>query len=296
VCVCVRVRVCILTWKVRWPSPSSCAYRPQFCRASMHAICWTSRSQPISKLEFIFARMWHWKEAWIRVIDRDTGWQAQGSSFIVTHFPVTRTSPWSGLIPDPFMTSLATASYCSTPQLPSLASFLCCTPSLTTQATPQRPNSQCKARLLVQSKDQAAFPASTNRTRTLLKRTFMQDARVCLAIQLQRVAREAGNEQATFRAEDGVGRSLQLQHPWVYEWVSMATYTTSLEDSPPLRALPTSRSTQLLSRSSSSAWSPSTPSPSQAGCGLTMDVPGQTPHSRFWPFHSIFVAMTFMYQ
>jgi len=38
-----------------------------------------------------------------------------------------------------------------------------------------------------------------------LKRTFLQNARVGLAIQLQRVAREAGHEQATFRAEDGLG-------------------------------------------------------------------------------------------
>jgi hypothetical protein len=98
--------------------------------------------------------------------------------------------------------------------LPTLSNLLCCAPSLITQATPQRPNSQGKARLLVQFKDQAAaaaaaasFRASTNRTRAVLdlKRTFLQNARVGLAIQLQRVAREAGHEQATFRAEDGLG-------------------------------------------------------------------------------------------
>ena len=98
--------------------------------------------------------------------------------------------------------------------LPTLSNLLCCAPSLITQATPQRPNSQGKARLLVQFKDQAAaaaaaaaFKASTNRTRAVLdlKRTFLQNARVGLAIQLQRVAREAGHEQATFRAEDGLG-------------------------------------------------------------------------------------------
>ena len=79
---------------------------------------------------------------------------------------------------------------------------------------PPAPNSQGKARLLVQFKDQAAaaaaaaaIKASTNRTRAVLdlKRTFLQNARVGLAIQLQRVAREAGHEQATFRAEDGLG-------------------------------------------------------------------------------------------
>ena len=98
--------------------------------------------------------------------------------------------------------------------LPTLSNLLCCAPSLITQATPQRPNSQGKARLLVQFKDQAAataaaasFQASPNRTRAVLdlKRTFLQNARVGLAIQLQRVAREAGHEQATFRAEDGLG-------------------------------------------------------------------------------------------
>jgi len=96
--------------------------------------------------------------------------------------------------------------------LPTLSNLLCCAPSLITQAAPQRPNSQGKARLLVQFKDQAAaaaaaasFRASTNRTRAVLdlKRTFLQNARV--GIQLQRVAREAGHEQATFRAEDGLG-------------------------------------------------------------------------------------------
>lgn len=100
------------------------------------------------------------------------------------------------------------------PDLPSLSSFLCCAPSLITQATPQRPNGQGKARLIIQFKDPAAaatastaFRASTNRTRAVLdiKRTRLQNARVGLAIQLQRVAREAGHEQATFRAEDGVG-------------------------------------------------------------------------------------------
>ena len=79
---------------------------------------------------------------------------------------------------------------------------LCCAPSLITQATPQRPNSQGKARLLVQFKDQAAAAAaaasvraSTNRTRAVLdlKRTFLQNVRVGLAIQPQRVAREAGH-------------------------------------------------------------------------------------------------------
>ena len=79
---------------------------------------------------------------------------------------------------------------------------------------PQRPNGQGKARLLINFKDQgaaaeaaAAFRASTNRTRAVLdlKRTVMQNARVGLAIQLQRVAREAGHQQATFRAEDRVG-------------------------------------------------------------------------------------------
>ena len=56
--------------------------------------------------------------------------------------------------------------------LPTLSTFLCCAPSLITQATPQRPNSQGKMRLLVQFKDQAAA--------TL-------------------------REQATFQAEDGLG-------------------------------------------------------------------------------------------
>ena len=40
--------------------------------------------------------------------------------------------------------------------VPTLSNLLCCAPSLITQATPQRPNSQGKARLLVQFKDQAA--------------------------------------------------------------------------------------------------------------------------------------------
>jgi len=43
-------------------------------------------------------------------------------------------------------------------------------------------------------------------------------------------------------------------------WGFTPLFTTSLEDSPPLRALPTSRSTQPLSRSSLSACAPSTPS------------------------------------
>ena len=97
--------------------------------------------------------------------------------------------------------------------LPSLASFLCYDPSLITQATPKRPNGQGKVCLLINFKDQgaaaaaAAFRASTNRRRAVLdlKRTVMQHARVGLAIQLQWVAREAGHQQATFRAEDGVG-------------------------------------------------------------------------------------------
>ena len=44
--------------------------------------------------------------------------------------------------------------------LPTLSNLLCCAPSLITQATPQRPNSQGKARLLVQFKDQAAATAA----------------------------------------------------------------------------------------------------------------------------------------
>jgi len=94
---------------------------------------------------------------------------------------------------------------------------LCCDPSLIAQATPKRPYGQGKARLLINFKDQgaaaaaaaAAFRASTNRTRAVLdlKRTVMQNARVSLAIQLQRVAREVGHQQATFRAglTDGMG-------------------------------------------------------------------------------------------
>jgi hypothetical protein len=46
--------------------------------------------------------------------------------------------------------------------------------------------------------------------------------------------------------------SPQLQHPWLTPF-----FTTSLEDSPPLRALPTSRSTQPLSRRSLGACAPS---------------------------------------
>jgi len=38
---------------------------------------------------------------------------------------------------------------------------LCCTSTLITQATPQRPNGQGKARLLVHFKDQAAAAAAT---------------------------------------------------------------------------------------------------------------------------------------
>jgi hypothetical protein len=44
--------------------------------------------------------------------------------------------------------------------LPSLASFLCCVPSLIAQATPKRPNGQGKARLLINFKDHEAAAAA----------------------------------------------------------------------------------------------------------------------------------------
>ena len=98
--------------------------------------------------------------------------------------------------------------------LTSLSQFLRCDPSLITHVTPMSANSKGKMRLLLQFKEQAAaaaaaaaFRGSTNRTRAVLdfKRTRLQNARVGLAIQLQRVAREGGLAQATFRAEERVG-------------------------------------------------------------------------------------------
>ena len=95
-----------------------------------------------------------------------------------------------------------------------LSQFLCCDPSIITHVTAMHPNGLGKARILIHFKEAAAaaaataaFRGSTNRTRAVLdvKRTRMQSARVGLAIQLQRVAREDGHPQATFRAEDRAG-------------------------------------------------------------------------------------------
>ena len=44
--------------------------------------------------------------------------------------------------------------------LPTLSTFLCCAPSLITQATPKHPNGQGKARLLINFKDQGAAAAA----------------------------------------------------------------------------------------------------------------------------------------